>query len=236
MSEPKPATTRPAPLVEHELALKTYIDALLEPPPEPEPAPVTERAVPEIEAPPQPRAPVAEPPPRPQAPPPEPVEAQPRAPEPPPWPEWAESRFDVLMFQVAGGLTLATPLAALDTIVGWKEERITHVPGHADWFLGLLPVRGRQLKVIDIAKFVIPHNHQARAALDGQRHFNHIIVIGGGRYGLACDALGEMIHLERDQVRWRRDRSQRPWLAGTVIERMCALIDPLRFIEMVEAS
>ncbi len=33
------------------------------------------------------------------------------------------------------------------------------------------------------------------------------------------------IRLEPSAVKWRTDRGKRAWLAGTVIEHMCALLD-----------
>jgi len=220
-------------LVEHELALKVYISALLEDEAAPlaladEPAPR-----PAVEAPPQ--APELKPPlptvevPVEVA---EPVSAPP-VPSSNAYPDWADQAFEALLFKVGGFLSLATPLATLNTIVTWNDK-ITPMPGHAEWFLGLLPMRARQVKVIDIAKFVIPENHAARRSLEGERQFKHIIVVGNGEYGLACDDLGDVFSVERDKVRWRTDLSQRPWLAGTLVEQMCALLDVNVFAEMLK--
>ena len=43
-----------------------------------------------------------------------------------------------------------------------------------------------------------------------------------------------MFKVDRERVRWRSDRSQRPWLAGTLVEQMCALIDVDVFAEMLK--
>jgi len=45
-----------------------------------------------------------------------------------------------------------------------------------------------------------------------------------------------VLRLTPDQVRWRTERTRRRWLAGTVIEHMCALIDPPAFAEMLRTS
>lgn len=147
--------------------------------------------------------------------------------------EWQDSSFECLMFKVAGSLTLSVPLTRLNGILPWGEK-ITSVPGHAEWFLGLLKNRGKQVKVVDIAKFVIPHNHKARESLNEERTFSHVILIDNGQFGLACDGLGDVLKLSKDKVRWRSDRSLRPWLAGTVIDQMCALIDIDQFISMLK--
>ncbi|MFC1748957.1 chemotaxis protein CheW [Pseudomonadota bacterium] len=148
-------------------------------------------------------------------------------------PGWSDGTFECLMFKVAGSLTLSVPLTRLNGILPWGDK-ITAVPGHAEWFLGLLQNRGKQVKVVDIAKFVIPENHKARESLEQGRGFSHIVLIDDGQFGLACDGLGDVLKLNKDQVRWRSDRSLRPWLAGTVIDHMSALIDVEHFIDMLK--
>ena len=140
---------------------------------------------------------------------------------------------EYLLFKVAGFLTLSVPLARLNGIMKWNGE-ITPIPGHADWFLGLVSNRGRQVKVIDIAKFVIPANHKSRQAVEAERQFKHLLLVDGGRFGLACDELGQVLKLNGDKIRWRNDRSNRPWLAGTIIEQMSALLDVDSFTEMLK--
>lgn len=145
----------------------------------------------------------------------------------------SDEPFECILFKVAGFLTLAVPLVRLNGIVQWDGE-ITPIPGHAGWFLGLVSHRGRQVKVIDIAKFVIPENHKSRQAVESERNFKHLLLIDDGKFGLACDDLGQVLKLTSDKVRWRQDRSSRPWLAGTLIEQMSALIDVDKFTEKLK--
>lgn len=211
-------------LVEHDLALKVYLDSLLfEDPPLQEEA-VTAPLLQVVTTSPEVRLREAQP---------QLAVAEAVAPEVE-HPEWSEGGFESLLFKVAGFLTLAVPLVRLNGIVAWPGK-LTAVPGHAEWFLGLLPNRGRQVKIIDIARFVIPANHQARSTLEGgPRQFKHIILIDDGQFGLACEEMGTVLKLTQAQVRWRSDRSTRPWLAGTVIEQMCALIDIDHFVMMLK--
>jgi purine-binding chemotaxis protein CheW len=37
-------------------------------------------------------------------------------------------------------------------------------------------------------------------------------------------------------VKWRTQRNQRPWLAGTVIEHMCALVDVTALAELIASG
>lgn len=155
------------------------------------------------------------------------------SPPPEPLVSVSDEIVEYLLFKVAGFLTLSVPLERLNGIVKWNGE-ITPIPGHADWFLGLISNRGRQVKVIDIAKFVIPENHKSRQAIAAERQFKHLLLVDGGKFGLACDELGQVLKLSGDKIRWRDNRSSRPWLAGTIIEQMSALLDVDSFIEMLK--
>lgn len=213
-------------VVEHEQALKVYIDALLLEPPADDAASVETAAPTPLVAP---------------------VAAEPDAAtvaidavEPPPQPRRRQAPavdrdapFECLLFKVAGGLRLAVPLVRLTGILKW-EGHLTPIPGYADWFLGLMSKRGRQVKVIDIAAFVIPENHNARQALADTRRYQHLLLIDDGKIGLACDDLGRVLKLSADKVRWRKDAGSRPWLAGTVIEQMSALLDVEQLTAMLK--
>ena len=147
-------------------------------------------------------------------------------------PAWAETEFQALLFK-AGGLTLAVPLVELSGIQEWEPEAITPMPGHVPWYLGLYTYRDRSVPIIDTAHLVLPEERLQRLAQDPSERLNRIVFIGDGRWGLACDEVSEVITLTEEQVRWRSSRTRRRWLAGTVIEHMCALIDPPAFAEML---
>lgn len=54
---------------------------------------------------------------------------------------------------------------------------------------------------------------------------HYIVLIAGGEWGLTCESVSEVVTLNPDQVRWRTALGIRPWLAGMVKDRMCALLD-----------
>lgn len=138
-------------------------------------------------------------------------------------PEWADTRFQALLFEVAG-LTLAVPLVKLKGVVP-NEQGCTAMPGHSELFLGVVPYQGVQSKVVDTARFVLPTDRAARLADDPAERMQHLIMIDGGRWALACSRIGDVIELDSDGVKWRGRNGKRLWLAGTVIGRMCALLD-----------
>ena len=131
-------------------------------------------------------------------------------------PVWAQAPFQCLLFKTAG-LTLGVPLFKLNGITPWSSA-ITPMPGHSPAFLGVLPHHGKQVKVIDTAQVVMPKQKSAT-----QHHY--IVLIAGGEWGLTCESVSEVVTLHPDQVRWRTPQGIRPWLAGTVKDRMCALLD-----------
>lgn len=149
-----------------------------------------------------------------------------------PVPEWGQQKFQVMLFKVSG-LSLAVPLTELNGVQEWHEEVITPMPGHASWYLGLVNYRDRQVPVIDTARFVMPQDRQDMVTDDVNERLHRIVYIGDESWGLACDEVAEVITIEPEQVRWRSNRTSRRWLAGTVIEQMCALIDPPIFAEML---
>ena len=148
-------------------------------------------------------------------------------------PEWAEEPFQVLLFEVAG-LKLAVPLIELSGVIEWQES-VTEMPGHADFYMGILQHLGYKVAVIDTARMVLPTNKLAQLAADNPRErVKHIVLIDDYRWGLACDQIGEVITLQPDEVRWKTAKSSRSWLAGTVIEHMCALLNSEGFAVMLE--
>lgn len=134
-------------------------------------------------------------------------------------PSWAQQRFECLLFTV-GGLTLAVPLVELGAIHPINDE-ITPIFGQIDWFMGLLTVKNGTIKTVNTPKLVMPERYSELM----KEQFNYVISINGVDWGLAVDKVSTAIVLEPEEVRWRTVRGKRPWLAGTVTEHMCALLD-----------
>lgn len=147
-------------------------------------------------------------------------------------PEWANEPFQILLFEVAG-LKLAVPLIELSSVITWNDN-ITEMPGSADFYMGILQHLDYRIAVIDTAKMVLPINKQHELIGDDPRErVKHIVLIDDYRWGLACDKIGEVITLQPEEVRWRTSKSRRGWLAGTVIDHMCALLNSEGFAAML---
>lgn len=145
---------------------------------------------------------------------------------------WTHEDFQSLIFHVAG-LQLAVPLVKLNGVLEWPET-ITPMPGHQPWFLGVMSYHGKQVKIVDTAHIVLPEQSQALALTPEQRNFNRIVLVGDGCWGLACEGVGEVFNLTHNEVRWRSERTVRRWLIGTVVERMCALLDVDEIAKILE--
>lgn len=146
-------------------------------------------------------------------------EPQPKAVEPPSRPDWSGAPFECLIFTVAG-LQLAVPLILLGAIHRIEEE-IRPIPGSPRWYMGIRPDRDHNLRVVDTAEWIMA----GRVPDNARENYKFVIRLDNSEWGLACDDVAQSFTLRPDEVRWRTARSKRPWLAGTVIEQMCALID-----------
>lgn len=148
-------------------------------------------------------------------------------------PAWGEREFQAMLFKVAG-LTLAVPLVDLNGVVECDVDKATAMPGHADFYLGLMTHLGRSVPLVDTARFVLPPNKlHLLAGNEAKDRITRAVMIHDCGYALACDEVNEVLTLHPDAVRWRTQRTTRRWLAGTVIEHMCALIDATAFAELL---
>jgi len=145
-------------------------------------------------------------------------------------PSWAEETFHCLMFKV-NGITLSIPLASLQTIIEWNEEPSV-MPGQPKWHLGVMLSRDAKVGIIDTAKIIMPERLSSRA--HGERQTGgYILVVGDGRWGLACDSIVSTELFSKDMIRWRTGRGKRPWLAGTAKDQLCAVLDIAALLGMI---
>ncbi|WNW11112.1 CheW domain-containing protein [Pseudomonas sp. DTU_2021_1001937_2_SI_NGA_ILE_001] len=146
-------------------------------------------------------------------------------------PEWAEEPFECLLFDVAG-LTLAVPLVCLGSIYSLQGQELTPLFGQPDWFLGILPCQAGNLKVLDTARWVMPDRYRE----DFRQGLQYVISVQGYEWGLAVHQVSRSLRLDPDEIKWRVSRGHRPWLAGTVIEHMCALLDVAQLAELIASG
>ncbi|MFJ2430921.1 CheW domain-containing protein [Pseudomonas sp. NPDC087804] len=146
-------------------------------------------------------------------------------------PAWAADAFECLLFDVAG-LTLAVPLVCLGSIYSLAGQELTPLFGQPEWFLGILPSQAGNLKVLDTARWVMPDRYRD----DFRQGLQYVISVQGYEWGLAVHQVSRSLRLDPNEIKWRSHRGQRPWLAGTVIEHMCALLDVAALAELIASG
>ncbi|HCS42278.1 MAG TPA: chemotaxis protein CheW [Pseudomonas sp.] len=146
-------------------------------------------------------------------------------------PAWAAEPFECLLFDVAG-LTLAVPLVCLGSIYSLDGHELTPLFGQPEWFLGIMPSQAGNLKVLDTARWVMPDRYRD----DFRQGLQYVISVQGYEWGLAVHQVSRSLRLDPNEIKWRSHRGQRPWLAGTVIEHMCALLDVSELAELIASG
>lgn len=124
--------------------------------------------------------------------------------------------FPALFFMV-GGVTFAVPLTDLGGI--HKIDKVTPLFGKPEWFAGVMMHRDTQLNVVDSNRWFLPGENP-----DLGSDYEYLVLLGETRWGIACHALLGTETLITGQVKWRDKPGKRPWLAGMVKDRMCALL------------
>lgn len=142
---------------------------------------------------------------------------------------YRSGEFQALFFDVAG-LTVAVPLTELGGI--HKMDKLSNLPGKPDWFMGVMLHRDEKINVVNTALWVMPEKYDE--AMENELDYQYIIMLDNSNWGLACGTLVNTVVLNQDDVKWREQSGRRPWLAGLIKERMCALLDVEAMIELLE--
>jgi purine-binding chemotaxis protein CheW len=104
--------------------------------------------------------------------------------------------------------------------------------GKPDWFKGVMLHREQQINVVDTALWVMPE--KCDESLLASLSYQYIVMLSGSQWGLSAENLVDTVTLEQEDVKWLDAPSKRPWLAGLVKERMCALLDVEALIKLLD--
>jgi purine-binding chemotaxis protein CheW len=145
-------------------------------------------------------------------------------------PNWAMSSFSCLSFKVAG-LKLAVPVRFIRSMEVLELEPVNVASNDENdsvngIVLGtaLIPEADQNLvamPVLNTAKVVMPERYDVSMT----ESYRHVLTFHHCAWALAIDVSGGEIQLSSKQIRWRSAHTRREWLAGTVVDKMCALID-----------
>lgn len=143
-------------------------------------------------------------------------------------PDWAGEQFDCLMFKV-DGLTLGVPMLLLGTLYPIESD-LTPLFDQANWFLGLMRTGDdKNIRIVDTAALVMPNKQ------DKKHDSNYQFAIGifGTDWAMGAHHISGSKLISTSQVKWRTSRTSRAWLAGTIKEEMCAIVDPKAFVDLL---
>jgi purine-binding chemotaxis protein CheW len=126
----------------------------------------------------------------------------------------AGASLKCFVFSVAG-VKLALPLARVSEIIDFAECGGAAVP---PLVLGRVAHEGQQVPVLDTAAIVLPDSKLTPS-------YQWLVMVDHGSYALACDSVDPGMEVAHDAVRWRTPLTKRRWLAGTLLQQRCALLD-----------
>ena len=144
-------------------------------------------------------------------------------------PAWGREHFRCLAFNVSG-LKLAVPVQFIDGMQ--PLDLIAAAPSLGDASTSNALILG-QMKVdrdaedqsfctvLDTARLVMPERYDSGM----KESYRYILTLKNCDWSIAVDSIGGEIGLSPQNVRWRSEHTRREWLAGTVVDKMCALID-----------
>ena len=153
--------------------------------------------------------------------------------EQPQRPDYLLESFQALSFKAAGA-TFSLPLLDMKSIVPLSNT-LTHLPGHPDWHMGVLLVRGDKVGVVDLTRLL----HGASAATgmaSGAETAAYVLMLDDGRWGLACQSLGNAFEVEPENVRWRQNWVGPRYIRGVLRDSMTPLLNCAGILERLEGS
>jgi purine-binding chemotaxis protein CheW len=122
------------------------------------------------------------------------------------------------------GLSLAVPVARVKEVVT-AQSSLRPLSDPAPLLLGVLASAAGESRVVDTARLILPQDRSMQERENTGRQAGPFVVLDDGQWALACTRIGAVIELQDSEVRWRTAAGKRPWLAGTVMKQMCALLD-----------
>lgn len=136
-----------------------------------------------------------------------------------------DKHMQALLFEVAG-MQLALSLDELDGIENWPEDGLSQIPGHPSYVVGTLSRPQQHTQVIDLTTLITKQSSNS----DNNRY---ILLVDNKQLGLAVSAIRHVVKLEGDNVRWRREPGQRPWLAGMLMSPLSSIISLPELLKII---
>lgn len=136
-----------------------------------------------------------------------------------------DKNTQALLFEVAG-MQLALSLDELEGIENWPEDGLSQIPGHPCYVVGTLSRPKQHTQVIDLTTLITNQSSNSE-------NNRYILLVDNKQVGLAVSAIRHVVKLEPDNVRWRREPGQRPWLAGMLMSPLSSIISLTELLKML---
>lgn len=133
-------------------------------------------------------------------------------------PHWAETPFQLLRFEL-NGVKLVIPLMSLKGIIPLSGTP-SRLPGQPLWSLGVVLNRDTKVVAVDTRRLLMPDGE-----FETRPNYTHLLLFGEGDQGLAVDAIGDTVILDKEAIRWRGGSANQPWYGGILIEELSVLLD-----------
>ena len=137
------------------------------------------------------------------------------------------NRFQVLLCDIAN-VTIAIPLIELGGI--HQLTQISSIAKQPSWCRGILIKGSDKFTCIDAAAWLVPKRY---AATKLRSEYEFAVQLGKSPYVLCCNSVRATLEVCKDDIKWRDNTTNRPWLSGLLKEKMCALIDGAQMLQDV---
>jgi purine-binding chemotaxis protein CheW len=136
--------------------------------------------------------------------------------------ESSSLELKLLTFKI-GNLTFATPLSDISGAISFPDS-VSILPSQPEWFMGLFRHNGAKIAVADTGRLINHRQPNYKRSISLQP-YSTILLLKGGKWGLACDEIDGVICSSKEGVKWREKKENRPWLMGMVMNPSMALIN-----------
>jgi purine-binding chemotaxis protein CheW len=137
--------------------------------------------------------------------------------------------FQALLFDI-NRLQLAIRTEDIKAILPWPETPLeqSQESSNNKAIIGSYNLAANQIKIINTVNIVLPIQHRRSLAIP-----SFMIVVGEGNWALSSHKINSVIILAPEEMRWRKNKGTRPWLAGTSIENSCSIVNLTELVSLL---
>ena len=147
-------------------------------------------------------------------------------------PSIEEESLQLFYFEV-NNIKLAIPAEDLGGV--YALEEINPIEDMPEWYLGLqetkdLETNGdvqtitniEQVNVVDTTRWIMKHDLENK---EYRQAYQYIVLLNNSSWGLASSKVIGIESAEKEKMRWQELEGKRPWLAGILEDKTCALLN-----------